>query len=158
MTISNGPVSLLGHALSSFLSKYGSVEEVNTIRGSIGAIDWDYSFLICLKSGGGQGNPRHNHNNWQMRVIVGGRQLNCWSSRQQAHLTILPDKSRRKTKRPCCPRCHTQRRKFQGQRRMIEVARRKKNRSAESNQPVSTLKNQGQDSLQKNSTVGSITT
>ena len=78
MTVSNVLVAVLGHVLVSFLSKYRSMEDFNAVRGTEGAMVGDYSFLTIPDI--------ITNNGWQMRVIIGGRRLDCWSCRQQEHL------------------------------------------------------------------------
>ena len=52
VTVSKVPVALSDHVLASFLSKYGRLEEITPVRGSIGAVIGDYSFLISVKREG----------------------------------------------------------------------------------------------------------
>ena len=88
VTICNVPAFITGEVLATFLGAYGCVEEINLLRSTAGTAYGDYVFRMCLTREGFQAILETIVSRGrQMMVIVEGRCLRCWSSKQLGHIS-----------------------------------------------------------------------
>ena len=88
VTICNVPVFITGEVLATFLSAYGSVEEITLLRSAAGTAYGDYVFRMCLTREGFQAIPETIvSRERQMMVVVEGRCPRCWSCKQLGHIS-----------------------------------------------------------------------
>ena len=91
----NVPAFITGEVLTSYLSAYGRVEEINLLRSSTRTAYGDYTFRLCLTRDGFQAIPETIiSGDRQMMVVVEGRRPCCWGCKQLGHITkFCPQKN-----------------------------------------------------------------
>ena len=88
VTVCSVPVQLNGDVLAACMSVYGSVEEVTTMRSVDRTAHGEFVLNICLYRDGFQAIPHMlTCRDQQMKVVIEGRRLFCWSCEQLGPLS-----------------------------------------------------------------------
>ena len=88
VTVYNVPLQLNGDVLIAYLSRYGSVEDVNIVKSKSGTTHGDYFLTMCLVREGFQAIPRTiQYEDQTIMVVVEGKRFLCWTYKQLGHLT-----------------------------------------------------------------------
>ena len=78
VTVCNVPIQLSGDILAAFLSDYEDVEDYTIMKSTSGTAHGDYTFTMCLNSGGFQAIPHTvEYKDQAMLVVVEGRKPQC---------------------------------------------------------------------------------